>query len=839
LNPGPQAAARPGSALSTAQAADAAATGHLPRVGRYALRHELGRGAQATVWLAHDPRLQRDVALKVLNAEADAATREGWLHEARAVSGLKHPHVVPVFEADDDGGQHYLVFEYVEGGTLAQRLKARPRVPAREAVALMLGVLDALKAAHDQGIVHRDLKPSNILLGGDGRPRVMDFGIAARVGRGAGQAQPHDGRIVGTPGYISPEAARGDPPAATMDVFAAGVVLGEMLGGAPLLRERDPWRAIQRVQEEDLLLPAGGDADEALRAIVQRALSRDPHARFDTAQALHEALEHWLNPEHATLDTSHATLEFLLRRMRHKSDFPALSASVSRIQRLAGSDTESMTSLSDEILKDVSLTNKLLRMVNTVHFTAVSGEQISTVSRAVALVGMAGIRNMALSVILFEHMQDKAHAALLKEEFLRAMTAGTLASDLVPLARQGEEAFLAAMFHNLGRLLTEYYFPEEAQRIRQQAAAPGGPTRDVAARRVLGLSLQDLGVGVARAWGLPESLQKGMRQPEGELPTRRVDPQAQGGIERMRWLAQAANDMADALLAQDGTGQLEALAQVADRYATALGLESRALLQSARVARVRMADLVQAMGLQVAAGAPARRLLHSASAAPTAGQGAEAASARLAVGKAAAIADAAPADATALAEGALADAPTLASPAALAANASPLLRLSGGLEAVRSAVHARSMRVNDVLALVLNTLHHALDLRCVVFCLRDARQEFLLGRVAVGALAPELPAHFRIPLRAQGQPDLFAAVCQRGADLLVADSRTVEARLPGWFRQQVAAPTFLLLSLQIGGAPVGLIYADRGQANSLQLGEAELALVKGLRDQAVLALSRG
>ncbi len=780
------------------------------RVGRYELRRELGRGAQATVWLAHDPRLQRDVALKLLNADADPAMRSEWLNEGRACSTLKHPNVVPVFEADEDGGQPYLVFEYVEGVTLAARLKSQPRLPAREAVGLMLGVLDALAAAHDQGIVHRDLKPSNILLGGDGRPRVMDFGIAARVQRGPGEAGAHDGRIVGTSGYISPEAARGEPPQPAMDVFAAGVMLGEMLSGAPLPKERDPWRAIQRVQSEDLTIAAGGDVDEGLRAIVLRALSRDAAQRFDTARAMHEALALWLDPGHQTLDTSHATLEFLLRRIRHKSDFPALSSSVLRIQKLTGSDTESLRTLSDEILKDVSLTNKLLRMVNTVHFTAVTGEQISSVSRAVVLVGLAGIRNMALSVVLLEHMQDKAHAAVLKEEFLRALMAATLASDLTPQARQGEEAFLGAMFQNLGRLLTEYYFPEEAQRIRQLTAGPGAMTRDAAARKLLGLGLDDLGVGVARAWGLPRTLQKSMRHPTGEAPARRIDPWADEGCERMRWLARGANELTDAMLGHEGTAQAEALSRVAKRFGPALGLDARQLLQAASGARSRLAQLAQAMGLTLAPGAAARRLLQ----APAGGADPRA---RQAAGEAPqAGVEAAPR----LAEG------------------SPLVQLSSGLETVRSAVQGRTLPPGDVLRLVLEILHRSLDLRSAVLCTRDPQGTALVGRVATGERAAELPASFRVPLRLGGQPDLFAAICARGADLLVADGATVAPRLPAWYRENVAAPTFLLLPILMKGAPVGLIYADKAEANTLALGDTELLLVKALRDQAALALAR-
>ncbi|PTT83755.1 serine/threonine protein kinase, partial [Pelomonas sp. HMWF004] len=138
-----------------------------PQLGRFRLLQQLGEGAQATVWLAHDPLLDREVAVKMLKAEPGSV--DEWLHEARAVSRLTHPNIVPVFEADTQAGRSYLVFEYVPGGTLSQRFKAGPRFTAVEAVTLMLGVLDGLVAAHAAGLVHRDLKPSNILLDAQGR----------------------------------------------------------------------------------------------------------------------------------------------------------------------------------------------------------------------------------------------------------------------------------------------------------------------------------------------------------------------------------------------------------------------------------------------------------------------------------------------------------------------------------------------------------------------------------------------------------------------------------------------------------------------------------------------
>ncbi|HSM21439.1 MAG TPA: HDOD domain-containing protein, partial [Rubrivivax sp.] len=499
----------------------------VPHIGRFRLLRELGRGAQATVWLAHDPRLDREVALKLFHPAADAHAVSHWLHEAHAVSRLTHPHIVPVFEAGDAAGPPYLVFEFVAGQTLAEARRQRPQWPPREAVALMLDVLAALAEAHAQGIVHRDLKPSNVLLGADGRARVMDFGIAARVARGGSgpggpgpEAAVFDstaGRIVGTPGYMSPEAARGEPPLPAMDVFAAGAMLAELLAGEALLKETDPWRAVQRVQHEDLVLPTAAPVDEALRGVVQRALARDTAMRYESASAFHAVLGAWLEPpapaDHSACEMAgetaggggHATLQFLLRRMRHKTDFPALSAQVARILRLTGSETESLNRLAEEILQDVGLTHKLLRMVNAAHFSSAGGGGIGTVSRAVALVGVAGIRNLVLSALLLEHMGDKAHAARIQQEFLRALMAGALARELTPLARESEEAFLAGLLQNLGRLLTEYYFPEEALQIRRQLPDGTGdmPGLEAAAQRVLGVGFDELTAGVARAWGLP------------------------------------------------------------------------------------------------------------------------------------------------------------------------------------------------------------------------------------------------------------------------------------------------------------------------------------------------
>jgi HD-like signal output (HDOD) protein len=769
------------------------------------------------------------VALKALDTESGLSTIDHWLHEARAVSRLSHPHLVPVFEADEHAGRPYLVFEYVPGPTLGEHLKSRQgALPAREAVGLMVGVLDALALAHDQGIVHRDLKPSNVLIDGEGRARVMDFGIAARMAApGAAPSEP--GLVCGTPRYIAPEAARGAAPQPSMDVLAAGVMLAEMLGGRRLVQERDALRALQRVQNEDLLAPshlANGEAvDDGLRRLVQQALARDPAQRTRSAAALRQGLLQWLQGGGAPATVGaadgeaagHATLDFLLRRMKSRADFPALSDAVVRIQRIASSESDNLTTLADQILKDVALTHKLLRLVNSAHYSAAGGA-VGTVSRAVALGGFAGIRNMALSLVLLEQMQDKRHADQLKEEFLRVLMAATLANELTPQSREAEESFLAAMFQNLGRLLVSFYFPQEAQQIRElvlptTARSAAAQTEHGAARRVLGLAFADIGQGVARSWGLPDALQKAMRVPEGEPP-------AQGahgaGPTRQRWLGRMATEVADALLA-DGNDAMPRIDVIGQRYARCLGVNADLVQQASRTAQERLSHLAQAMQIQLGATARARGLL-----APTAALAVAAAAAGL----------------TAQPDETADDAPTLVAPRMPDA-AAAVERLSQGVQDITQHMVADGFRLNDVLRMIMETMMQAIGFRRVVFCLRDPKTNRLTGRFGLGEQAAEVAATFEVPLLAPAGVgrDLFAAVCAKGADTLIADATqpSIAAGLPAWFTRQVKAPSFLLLPMLLKGAPFALIYADQSSPGCIVLDDKQLALLRTLRNQGVMA----
>ena len=783
-------------------------------LGRFELKKLLGRGAQATVWLALDPRLQREVAIKLLRPveDQDPSVLEHWLREARHVGRLAHPFIVPVFEADVQGRQPYIVFEYVPGKTLAEHLAQQGRCTPHDAVALMVDVLDGLQAAHQAGIVHRDLKPSNIMVDAQRHARVMDFGMAAPV-----QAAPDAQLASGTPAYLAPEAAAGAPPAPAMDVYSAGLVLIELLTGRPLIHQKDTWQALYRIANAPLARPAprGPGVDDGLRPTPPRPRARDPGQRYTSAAEFRDALRAWAAPASAPTAASNATLDFLLRRMRHKSDFPALSDSVARIQRVANSEDDSISDLTHEILKDVALTNKLLRLVNSVHFAHAGRGTISTVSRAVSLVGFNAVRNMALSLVLLDHMQDKAHASQMREEFLRAMMAGSVAAELCPTAQAAEEAFIGAMFQNLGRMLCEFYFPEEARQVRALVASgrvEGG--EESAALQVLGLGFEDLAVGVARVWGLPDTLQRCMRKPLGS-PMQRAPEQ---GIERLRWAAMAANEVATTLLMSDAASQQGRLEQVAARYARTLALSAEAIGEATSRARHKLVALAEALDLRVEPDTPAARLLTLPPAAESA---------------------ATPQDALAPLE--LRATETQPLPAVLESQAGGAVSvaqvnevLAAGIQDVTNAM-VESFQLNDVLRMILETMFRALGFRRMVFCLREARTDLMTGRFGLGEGSEAAVRAMKIPLKAPA--DLFAAVCLRGADTLINDTTEpkMQARLPEWYRKGLNAPAFLLLPLQIKGQTFALIYADQSTPGGIVVDDKALGLLRTLRNQAVMA----
>jgi WD40 repeat protein/tetratricopeptide (TPR) repeat protein len=266
--------------------------------GGYEFLGEIARGGMGVVYRARQSRPARLVALKLIlaGAHADADRRARFLAEADAIARLQHPHIVQVYEVGESDGLPFLALEYVEGGSLSQRLGGAPLAP-RSAAALLLPLARAVHFAHQHGIVHRDLKPANVLLAADGTPKITDFGLAKQEGAGLTAT----GAVLGTPGYMAPEQAAGKgkevgPPA---DVWALGAILYECLTGRPPFVAATALDTLAQVLADDpvpprRLIPA---VPRDLETVCLKCLHKDPRQRYASAEDVADDLGRWLGGE--------------------------------------------------------------------------------------------------------------------------------------------------------------------------------------------------------------------------------------------------------------------------------------------------------------------------------------------------------------------------------------------------------------------------------------------------------------------------------------------------------------------------------------------------------------
>src|SRR5919197_882722 len=259
---------------------------------RYELEELVGTGGMSSVFKARDRLLERRVALKVLHQHYtdDEEYVERFRREARVVAQLSHPNIVTVIDRGEDEGRQFIVFELVEGKTLKELLEEEGRLPVPQALEIALQVARGLAFAHEHGLVHRDVKPQNVLLNGDGQAKVTDFGIARTLDV---DGVTQTGTVLGTSNYIAPEQASGNRVDAQTDVYSLGVVLYELLAGdVPFPGDHFVSVAMKHVNEPPPnLLDVRKDVPLRVAAAVDRALEKDPAARFPTMDAFGAELE--------------------------------------------------------------------------------------------------------------------------------------------------------------------------------------------------------------------------------------------------------------------------------------------------------------------------------------------------------------------------------------------------------------------------------------------------------------------------------------------------------------------------------------------------------------------
>ncbi len=777
-------------------------------IGRFRILQVLGQGAQGTVYLAEDPRLQRRVAIKtVLLGDQREQEVQTLLAEARTVSRLQHPNIVTLYDAGEENGVPYLVFEFVEGDTLARQIADKGRLLPARAAEIAIQVLEGVGYAHQMDVLHRDLKPANIMIDRKGMARVMDFGIASRV------SSPRDGgeEMFGTPLYMAPEYIEERQSTPQADVFAIGMILYEMLTGHAAVSGGNLYEILHKVAHAPFAPPSrlNGEVDRRLDEIVMRALEKSPASRPHSAEEMAAALKDYLAPRQQTVSAGNGkqvALDFLLLKMRRQSNFPTLSRTVSVVNKIIGSDQQSASTLSNAILKDFALTNTLLKLVNTAYYQQFGGN-ISTVSRAVTIIGFEAVRNLAISLVLFDKLQDKDLAAHLRDEVIAAFFCGILARRLAPMLGFAamEEAFICAMLHNLGRLLVMFYFREEYAEILRRIAEGEEPQQ--AAASVLNLNFEEIGIGVAQAWRFPDKIIYSMRKLtlDGLAPPSPED-------ERLRQIALLANGLGDTVRAASPEEREQPLARLVEAFSRHFTLNAEQLTEVVEKAVQDMLREAVALNLdllqspffkQVSAWSAAAvqtmdRLaaesLHGTL--PPAGEGS----------------------------------PQLAP--------DPLAVLSAGIQDVTNTLMGADYKLNDILHIILEAMYRAMDFSRILLCAADPQRHVMCGRFGFGRDIPRLLADFSFPLAYA--PDIFHQALQQRDYLLVKDIDAEEIRdhVPDWYRRLVPARTVLLLPLTANQHPVGMIYADKDRGSEFSIGPRELNLLRTLRNQAILALEK-
>lgn len=271
------------------------------KIGRYEIKSELGRGGFATVYLAYDPRFEREVAIKFLPPElihADPQFRARFERETKIIAQLEHPAIVPVYDVGEENHQPYFVMRNMGGGSLSERIKGKT-YSIEEAIKLLEQIAPGLDEAHSKGIVHRDLKPANILFTKNGLPLISDFGIAKFS---QGENNVTGSAIIGTPAYMAPEQASGDTVDGRTDIYALGVILYEMVTGKQPYQSDTPLAlAIKHITEPvPRILEANPNLPEWMEKVISTSMAKDKEDRFNTAVELVETIKAFLrgeNPE--------------------------------------------------------------------------------------------------------------------------------------------------------------------------------------------------------------------------------------------------------------------------------------------------------------------------------------------------------------------------------------------------------------------------------------------------------------------------------------------------------------------------------------------------------------
>lgn len=489
-------------------------------------------------------------------------------------------------------------------------------------------------------------------------------------------------------------------------------------------------------------------------------------------------------------------IALMLEEMDRGGDFPALSRTIAEINRAVGDENSRANLLTDIILRDISLTKKLLRLVNAAHYGSFGSHPISTISRAVVILGFDAVRDAAVSLLLFEHLHGRANIDELKGEAVDSFYRGILGRMLAASAgvRDSEEAFISALFRELGRLMARFHFYDKTREV-ERLIAEEMLGEAAAAHRVFGADYDQLGLAIARHWHFPPAILHAM-SPLDEYAVK-ASP-SDGG--RLRIVANLARDLHRTVAGKRPEEQELALDGLYQRYREATQISRESLAETARKAVETLRGEAAILNVDIS---------KSASLPLPAKSGGSIVAAEENI-----LAD------MASAEGSTENDPT------------DVLAL--GMQDM-TAMLLGEYHLADVFKMVAEVLYRTGLFDHVMVCVLDRPSQCLVGRVGLGPNAMAMRGAFRIPL--SFAPDVFHAATAKAQDILISDATAdnIRTRIPDWYARAAHAHAFLLLPIVVGDKPLALLYADR-TGEPLRVPAQVLGLIKALRNQTALAL---
>lgn len=510
---------------------------------------------------------------------------------------------------------------------------------------------------------------------------------------------------------------------------------------------------------------------------------------------------------------NHSTLDFLLRRMQHREDFPTFSQHIIEINEKTSpsrGNYASASELANTILKDYSLTNKLLRLVNSAYYGQLAGK-ISTVSRAVVVLGFEQVRVAAASIMLFEHLHDRDQRAELEEETIRSFMSGMIAEEIGEcLGMEGlEEAFICSMLHNLGKHLILYYLPEEYERINA-LCLKGSMDERTASKSVLGISYKEIGKEIAGIWRFPEKIVASIE----DLPPGKISaPRSEKDV--FKKLSFLSNELCEILEVGEEKEKRASTQELLKRFDDCFAISKDDITKAIASSREKLRqysnilelDLEKSPFLTGQAPFPAEK------------------------------------DKTAVPEGHVLakgerDEPVLleipVSPEPARESTKPQDTLISGIEDI-STLLVGEYEFQDLITMILETMYRGFCFDHVIFCMVNGNKSKMVARLGFGRNIEEIIKNFRFSLLESS--NVFGLALSLGKDIRIDDTRSprLEKEIPHWYRKTIFAPAFVLFPVHVGGKPCSLFYADRDKAGEV-IGEDQLNHMRILRNQAALAI---